>query len=73
MLDARVFFFVFLALVHLRIWTLSLAVLMMLVFWFLERRGLSFDSSLRAFRCWILGSRRPANQRRAMRHWVDFG
>lgn len=73
MLDARAFVAVLIFLVHARLWTFVLAVLMMVVFWFLERRGLTFEASLRAFRSWILGRYRPANHRRSIRRWIDYG
>ena len=72
-LDARAFVAVLFFLVHARLWTFILVLLLMLAFWVLERHGLTFDSALRAFRRWILGTRRPANSRVARRRWVDFG
>ncbi len=73
MLDARAFLAILLFLVHERLWTFIIAVLGMMVFWFLERRGLTFESYLRAFRCWIVGTRRPANRRQSTRRWIDYG
>jgi intracellular multiplication protein IcmT len=72
-LDARAFLAILLFLIHARLWTFILAIVVMLVFWFLERRGLTFEASLRAFRSWSLGRNRPANQRRAIRRWIDYG
>ncbi len=72
-LDARAFTALFLFLVHARLWTLVFAIVVMILFWLLEQRGLTFEASLRALRSWILGVRRPANSRRAIRHWVDYG
>lgn len=72
-LDARAFLAIVLFLVHARPWTFVLAIVVMAMFWFLERRGLTFASSLRAFRSWFLGRKRPANHRRAQRRWVDYG
>jgi len=71
--DARAFTATFFFLVHARPWTFGLAVFVMALFWFMERRGLTFHASLRAFRSWILGSRRPATSRRSIRRWIDFG
>ncbi|MBV8548096.1 MAG: IcmT/TraK family protein [Alphaproteobacteria bacterium] len=73
MLDARSFLSVVLFLFHARLWTLVLALIVMLVFWVMEQRGLTFESSLRAIRCWLLGRNRPANSRLAVRRWTDFG
>ena len=72
-LDARAVAALLLFLVHARLWTFVLAIVMMFVFWFLERRGLTFEASLRALRCSVLGSKRPANHRRAIRRWIDYG
>lgn len=72
-LDARAFLAILLFLVHARLWTFILALTVMAMFWLLERRGLTFEASLRAFRAWILGARRPANHRRAIRRWIDYG
>lgn len=58
--DARAGFFVVLLLVHARLWTLCLLIGVFLVFYLLERKGLSFSSALRAFRVWIIGPYRPA-------------
>lgn len=72
-LDARAFIAVLIFLLHARLWTFFLTIAIMILFWFLERRGLTFEASLRGFRSWILGRHRPANQRRAIRRWIDFG
>lgn len=71
--DARAFVAILLFLLHARLWTFIAALTIMLLFWILERRGLTFESSLRAFRCWSLGRNRPANHRRAVRRWIDYG
>lgn len=73
MLDARSFAALVLFLVHARLWTLGFAVVVMVAFWMLEQRGLTFEASLRATRSWLLGVKRPANSRRAIRHWIDYG
>ncbi|MDD3288745.1 MAG: IcmT/TraK family protein [Alphaproteobacteria bacterium] len=72
-LDARCFLAILLFLVHARMWTLILAVSIMLTFWLLERRGMTFESALRALRCWVWGSVRPAKKRLAKRRWIDYG
>lgn len=73
MLDARCFASVVLFLFHARLWTLVLTLIVMFVFWVMETRGLTFEASLRAMRCWLLGRRRPANNRLAARSLKDFG
>jgi len=72
-LDARAAATILLFLVHARVWTFVLAILVMIIFWFSERMGLTFESALRALRCYILGQNRPANHRQAMRRWIDYG
>ncbi len=58
--DARAGLFVLLLLVHIRIWTFLLLVVVLAFFSLLERRGLSFPAALRAIRLWLMGSKRPA-------------
>jgi intracellular multiplication protein IcmT len=57
--DARAGFFVVLVLVHARLWTLCLAILVMMIFWAFERKSLSFPAALRAIRVWLIGPKRP--------------
>ena len=72
-LDARAFMAILLFLVHARLWTFVLAIVVMIIFWLFERRGLTFEAALRALRVWILGRNRPATLRGRRRHWIDFG
>ena len=72
-LDARAFTAILLFLVHARIWTFAFALFVMLLFWIFERRGLTFESALRAMRVWLIGRRRPSLRRGTRRHWTDFG
>ena len=71
--DARAFAAIFLFLVHARLWTFSLAIAVMILFWLLERRGLTFEAALRGLRAWILGRSRPGILKKKNRGWVDFG
>lgn len=57
--DARAGLFVALLLVHFRIWTLLLLITMLMAFYMLERKGLSFPSALRSIRVWLIGTKRP--------------
>jgi intracellular multiplication protein IcmT len=72
MLDARASAATFLYLVHAKVWTFVVAVITMLLFWFLERHGLTFQASLRAFRVWFIGPKRPALRHGSHRHWIDY-
>lgn len=72
-LDARAALPFCLLLVYARPITLVVTILVTMIFWFLERRGLTFPASLRALRLWITGNNRPAwilMRRRVLR---DFG
>lgn len=57
--DARAGLFVFILLVHFRVWTLVMLFTMLMVFYLLERKGLSFPAALRALRVWLIGPKRP--------------
>jgi len=70
--DARACLTILLFLVHARLWTFTLAVFVIVVFWLLERRGLTFSAALRALRSWVLGAKRPANRAAARRRWIDY-
>ncbi len=73
MFDARAGFFVVLLLVHARLWTFLLLMTVLAVFYILERKGLSFDCALRAFRVWIVGPARPAWIFTRRRNLTDTG
>lgn len=73
MVDARAFSATFFFLIHARPWTFILALLVMFIFWLMERRGLLFRAAVRAVRSWLLGTRRPATSRRQIRRWIDYG
>lgn len=71
--DARAGFFIILVLVHARLWTLGLMVLVCFIFWVLERKGLSFAAAIRAFRSWLIGPYRPAWIYSRRRKMLDTG
>ncbi len=73
MLDARSAGVILMCMVYIKIWTLVTAVMVIAMFYVFERAGLSFGSAIRAVRCYILGRDRPANHRRSIRRYVDFG
>lgn len=72
-LDARVALFLMIFLLHMRPWTFGLFCAVCLLFWLLERKGLSFDAAIRSFRTWLLGSKRPAYLWLRRRRMRDFG
>ena len=73
MLDGRIVFFVVLFLLHARPWTIYLLFGVGVIFWILERRGLSFAAALRALRLWFIGINRPAWIYSRRRTFLDSG
>ena len=71
--DARATFVILFALIPFALWKLIPSFSLMFLFLLMERRGLTFEASLRAFRCWLLGAKRPATHRRSFRRWIDYG
>lgn len=71
--DARAGFFLVLVLIHARLWTLITLILFMMIFWVLERKGLSFPAAIRAMRVWALGSYRPGWIWTRRRRLLDTG
>lgn len=72
-LDARSAFGICLVLLHARLWTIILMILIMIIFGLVERMGLTFESALRALRLQLAGPRRPAIVSTARRRMVDYG
>lgn len=72
-LDARAVIPYLILLVYARPITLFLAVVSTMLFVMLEKRGLPFDSAMRAFRSWLVGQKRPAWLTLRRRRFVDFG
>jgi hypothetical protein len=59
--------------VHARLWTLYLLIGVNIIFWLLERRGLSFAAALRSGRLWLIGPKRPAWIYTKRRKFEDTG
>jgi intracellular multiplication protein IcmT len=72
-LDARAAIPFCIMLFHFRLVTLIFTISLTLIFMFLERRGLTFDASLRAFRSWFLGQKRSAWLSYHRKRMIDFG
>ncbi|AOG03007.1 putative acetyltransferase (plasmid) [Bosea sp. RAC05] len=70
--DARAGIFVIFTLVHFRVWTVAMTLMIMVLFWFLEMRGMSLVAAFRALRAWIIGDHRPALGRFKVRAKIDF-
>ena len=73
MLDARVAIFFMIFILHMRLWTFALFVIVSLFFYYLEKRGLGFTAALKTFRTWVLGRRRPAWLWIRKRKFHDYG
>lgn len=71
--DARAGFFIILVLIHARLWTLYLMIGVNIIFWILERKGLSFAAAIRSLRMWIVGPYRPAWVYTRRRKQLDTG
>ncbi len=71
--DARGAVFLLVFLMHMRLWTLILAVSAIAFFVILERFGLSLPLASRRFRVWIVGHRRPALLKTHRRDFIDYG
>ncbi|HRJ12558.1 MAG TPA: IcmT/TraK family protein [Alphaproteobacteria bacterium] len=72
-LDARAVFPFLLVLIHVRGWTLMLALVCTILFWLAERIGLRFDSALRAVRAWLVAPYRPARPYQLNHRMADLG
>ncbi len=71
--DARVAFLVPMWLLYLRISTIIISFVVFYIFHFLENRGLTFPSAIRAFRTWLIGRSRPSVTGLSKRKFIDYG
>ncbi|MCC7305015.1 MAG: type IV secretion protein IcmT [Alphaproteobacteria bacterium] len=60
-------------LVYFRWSTLFLTILFLMVFRYLERKGLTFPAAVRNFRSWIIGKDRPGWLGVRTKKFVDYG
>ena len=72
-LDARAGIPYFILLIYARPITLIFVLITTFTFKFMEKRGLTFPSALRAFRVWMLGDERPGWLSMRRRTLKDFG
>lgn len=72
-LDARVALFFLFFILHMRPWTLVLFFIVCILFWILERKGLTFDAAIRSLRTWIVGRNRPGWLWVRRRKLIDYG
>jgi intracellular multiplication protein IcmT len=71
--DYRAGIFLFIFLMHIRLWTFVMVLVVFMVLLLLERRGLTLPLAMRRLRVWYLGPRRPALARLHDRHFWDHG
>ena len=71
--DYRAGIFLFIFLLHIRLWTFILMLLVFAVLLFLEKRGLTLPLAMRRLRLWFLGPKRPALTKLHYRRFWDHG
>lgn len=71
-LDARAGIPLLATLLHVKPWTVTVAVLVIGLFWYLERVGLDIASASRALRCYFAGDVRPASPAIKTRSMIDY-
>lgn len=71
--DARLGLLVPVMLLYPRLSTLILTIVAVIVFYMLERYGLTFPAAFRSLRVWIIGSDRDAWPTGRRRKFVDYG
>lgn len=71
--DSRCALLVPVWLVYLRTSTLIISVMVFYTFQFLEKKGLTFPSALRALRVWIVGRDRPGVLGSRVGKFIDYG
>lgn len=70
--EGRVVFVLLPTIMHLRLWTLTLSVVTMFVFWYFDRKGVSANSIMRFLRSKLIGKKRSARGTFEERLPVDF-
>ena len=71
--DARVAFLIPVWLLYLRWSTIILSFMVFYLFKFLENKGLTFPSAIRAFRSWLVGRERPGDNGFGNHKFIDYG
>lgn len=72
--DARAALFIIFVILRLfSIWTWTIFISALIVFYILERLGLTFEAALRKLRASICGKKRPAYIWTASRRMIDHG
>lgn len=63
----------FFLLFYFRLVTIVIAILVLILFWILEKRGLTFDAAMRSLRLFLFGDTRPALIAFKYRRLKDYG
>lgn len=71
--DGRVAILIPVWLLYLRWSTIILSFMVFYTFRYLENKGLSFPSALRALRCWLIGRARPGRLSAYRHRFIDRG
>ncbi len=72
-LDARAALPFFVLLVYARPHTIVMTIIIVMIFRFLESKGLTFPAALRALRSWFIGDNRPGWYMYSQRRMRDYG
>lgn len=72
-IDARASFPLLLVLLHIRLWTLGIALAVVVVFLVFEHFGLTLPRAIRRVRLFFIGRKRPANVSAKKRSFIDYG
>ena len=72
-IDYRAGIFLFIFLIHIRLWTFILCVSVMVILLVFERRGLTLPLAMRRIRIWFIGPVRPAQAKMHHRTFYDHG
>ena len=72
-IDYRAGVFLFIFMMHIRLWTFLMMLTVMLILFLLERRGLTFTLAMRRMRVWFIGPKRPALAKFHHRKFYDNG
>ncbi|MBI1327285.1 MAG: type IV secretion protein IcmT [Alphaproteobacteria bacterium] len=72
-LDAKAAIPFLVLIVYFRPITLGIAFLVTMIFWTLEKRGLTVEAAMRKLRSWLVGEDRPGLMQFKHRRFRDFG
>lgn len=72
MLDARVSVAILFFLLHIRMWTFIITLIIIALFYWVERFGYDFPSAIRAARLYFAGRIRPPVPNNKMKNPIDY-